>query len=118
MSRKRTPRIIIPPKFEDVKSPNFMSIYVTGVFGGLDPNGGRLNFFLDHLEAETTNEPTPGAQKVKKVVREYQVEVHMSPTQFKNVAMWMSKHIKQYEQIFGEIPMAPKQSSPPSGMIT
>jgi hypothetical protein len=118
MVQRKRPRVVVPPKFEDVKSPNYMYVYATGVFGGLDPNGGRMIFFLDRIEPETVNEPTPGAQKVKKVVRELQVEVHVSPTQFKSIALWMNRHVKQYEELFGPIPMEPKRKPPPSGLIT
>jgi len=118
MAQEKSPKIVIPPKFEDTKSPNYTYVYATGVFGSLDPNDGRMIFYLDRLEPETVNEPTPGAQKVKKVVRELQVEVHMSPTQFKIMALWMSRHVKQYEEIFGPIPMEPKKKPPSSGMVT
>lgn len=112
------PQVVIPPKFEDIKSPDFKSIYVSGVFGGLDPNEGRMLFFLDHLEPKTMNEPVPGAQKVEKIVRELLIEVHMSPTQFKSIVLWMNEHIKRYEDAYGLIPMAPKGKGPPEGMAT
>ena len=96
-----------------------MYVYANGVFGGLDPNGGRMIFYLDRVEPETLNQPTPGAQIVKKIIRELQVEVHMSPTQFKSTAMWMAEHIKRYEETFGSIPMEPKQQKPPpNSMVT
>jgi hypothetical protein len=114
MAQKRREEIFFaPPKFEDTKSPNFMYVYATGVFGGLDPNDGRMIFYLDRLEPETLNQPTPGAQVVKKILRESQVEVHMSPTQFKSIALWMNSHIQRYEELFGQIPMEPKQQQPP-----
>jgi len=102
------------PKFEDTKSPNFIYVYSTGVFGGVDPNDGRMIFFLDRLEPETQNQPTPGLQLVKKITRESQVEVHMTPTQFKAVAIWMNQSIQRYEELFGPIPLGPKTPAPPS----
>lgn len=109
----------MPPVFEDSKSPDFKYVFVTGVFGGLDPNDARMIFFLDRLEPETTNQPVVGGQKIKKVNRELQVEVHMSPAQFKTVAAWMVNHIKNYESMFGEIPTEPKGASRPlpSGIV-
>ena len=111
-------QVIIPPIFEDVKNPDYKTIYATGVFGGLDPNDARMIFYIDHIEPETVNEPHPGFLKVKKVVRECLLELHVSPTQFKSIALWMNAHIKRYEDMFGDIPMAPKGSGPPESMVT
>jgi len=118
MSQEKGQKIMIPPKFEDTKSPDYKYIYATGVFGGLDPNDGRMIFYLDRVEPETVNEPVPGALKLKKIVRELQVEVHMTPTQFKSIAQWMMRHVENYEKIFGEIPMKPKKRSLPDSMVT
>ena len=118
LSETKPQQIVVPPKFEDAKAPDYKYVYATGVFGGLDPNDGKMIFFLDRFEPETVEEPYPGTQKLKKIVRELQVEVHVSPSQFKNIWMWMGEHIKHYEQMFGEIPMQPKMKEPPRGMIT
>jgi len=109
-----TPRqVVVVPRFEDTKSADFRYVFATGVFGGLDPNGGRLLFYLDRLEPVTTNEPpTPGAQKLAKVVRELQIEVHVSPAQFKSIAAWMASHLKTFEDTFGEIAVEPKKVQP------
>jgi hypothetical protein len=111
MSRNQ-PRVITPPEFEDVQSPDFRYVYVTGVFGGLDPNDGKMIFYLDRLIPETTNRPHIGALEMRKILRELQVEIHMSPTQFKNIYLWMQKHITRYEDTFGEIPLGPRQQPP------
>lgn len=119
MSNKTKERIIvIPPKFEDSKSPDYKYVYVTGVFGGLSPNDARMLFFLDRLEPITSNEPRPGTQKIKKIIRELQVEVHMTPHEFKNIAIWMNNHIKHYESRFGEITVKPKGDESPTGLVT
>ena len=113
--------MVVAPEFEDTKSPNFRYVYATGVFGAVDPNDGRMIFYLDRLEPETTNTPTPGSSKIKKINREYQVEIHMTPTQFKSIALWMAQHVKTYESTFGEIPLQPIASKPkatPSGIVT
>jgi len=118
MSKRQ--KVVIPPRFEDTKHPEFRCFYTTGVFGTLNPNDPQIIFYLDHLEPETTNDPKPGAQKLKKVIREAQAEIHMTPTQFKSIALWMQRHIEAYEKVFGKIPMEPKDDKkpPPSGMIT
>jgi hypothetical protein len=112
--QKKPQEMMRIPKFEDTKSPNFAYIFVTGVFGGLDPNDGRMIFYLDRLEPETLNQPNPGNQVIKKVVRESQVEVHMSPSQFKTIAIWMSNHVQKYEELFGQIPMGLIEQKKPS----
>lgn len=115
----RRTRVVVPPEFEDIRSLDYKSIYSTGVFGGLDPNDGRMIFFIDHVLPKTVNEPYPGAQKIEKIVREHLIEVHLTPTQFKSIAMWMSDHVKRYEEHFGAIPMRPKTAKgPPPTMIT
>lgn len=111
-------RVVVSPAFEDTKSPDYRYVYATGVFGGLDPNDGRLIFYLDRIEPETVNEPHPGSSKLKKVVRELQVEIHVTPSQFKSIAIWMNRHIKNFEDMFGEIPMEPKRKGPPSSLVT
>lgn len=115
--KKRYRRVVVSPDFEDTKSPDYRYVYCTGVFGGLDPNDGRIIFFLDRLEPETVKEPFPGSSKVKKVIRELQVEVHVSPSQFKSIAIWMGNHVKRFEQMFGEIPLEPKEKRPPQDLI-
>lgn len=112
---------MIAPTFEDTKSPEYRYVYATGVFGGVDPNGATMIFYLDRLEPETVSTPQPGTEKLKKIFRELQVEIHMSPTAFKSVAAWMNQHVQQYENIFGGIPIAPKKEEkrpPPGGLIT
>jgi len=107
----------VPPEFEDAKSPDYRYVYATGVFGGLDPNDGRMIFYLDRVEPETMKKPI-GRQKVKKIIRELQVEVHVSPSQYKNIARWMMRNVRQFEDFFGPIPMEPKKGKKvPEGVI-
>jgi hypothetical protein len=112
MAKKEIQEAVIRPEFEDTKSPDYKYVYATGVFGGLNPNGGQMLFYLDRFVPETIMEPL-GGLKVKKIVRELQVEIHVSPTQFKTMANWMNEHIKHFEQTFGEIPLEPKSKVPP-----
>ena len=53
--------------FELVKDDNYRTIYVNGVFGGLDPVEGRMIFYIDEIEPEM-DENTPGKMKVKRIV--------------------------------------------------
>jgi hypothetical protein len=114
-------KFMIPPKFEDTKTQDFKYVFASGVFGLLEPNGGRIIFFLDRLEPETMSEPVPGNQRLKKIIRESQVEVNMTPAQFKSISTWMLNQVKNYENVFGEIVTAPKGQQPkptPSGIVS
>lgn len=101
------------PRFELIKSPDFKSVYATGVFGGLNPDDGRLVFYIDHIEPKMKDEP-PGAMETEKVVRELLVEVHVSPQQFKSIAKWMADHINRLEQAIGKLPPTEEEKKAPT----
>jgi hypothetical protein len=107
MSARRVPTRI-PPRFEITKSPNFKVIFASGVFGGLNPNDGQMIFYLDRFEPEMVSDQ-PGRVRLTKINREFQVELHMTPSQFKSISQWMARHVQTYEQKFGEIPLGPRQ---------
>ena len=83
------------PKIDVVESPDYKVVYTSGVFGGLDPNDGRIIFFLDRIKPKMKSDPK-GAMELEKVKRELQVEVHMSPNQFVSVAKWMMDHAQKF----------------------
>jgi hypothetical protein len=83
------------PKFEVSESPDYKVMYASGVFGGLDPQDGRIIFFLDRIKPKMKKSPR-GAMELEKVNRELQVEIHMSPPQFMSVAKWMMDHAKRF----------------------
>jgi hypothetical protein len=106
-------KVVVPPQFEDSKSEQYRYVFATGVFGGVNPNDGQMIFYLDRFKPETVNTPRLGAQKLKNIRREMQVEVHMTPAQFKAVAEWMKNHVEQYENNFGLMtPTPPKKKAP------
>ena len=113
-------RVMVAPQFEDTKSEQYRYIFATGVLGGLNPLGAQIVFYLDRPEPETVNTPHPGAMKLKKIVRELQVEVWMTPAQFKAIAEWMNKNIEEYEKRIGPIPTPPtgkgKKNKAPSSL--
>ena len=90
------------PEFEVMESPHFKAYSATGVFGGLNPNGGRIIFYLDRIKP-TADPSNPGGMKLQKVEHELQVEVHVSPAQFKSIAEWMMGHVSQFEKQFGNL---------------
>lgn len=115
MSKKQ--RYVKPPEFIVTKREGMPILYITGVFGGLAPNDGRMLLFVDRLEPEPAD--VPGTQKVKRINQEIQAEIHMSPATFKSIALWMMSHIERYEKTFGEIQMEPEKrpTKPKEGYI-
>jgi len=99
------------PKFEVKKSDDYKAIFVSGVFGTLTPNEGVMVVYTDRIKPSV--EPT-GALRLESVERELQVELKMSPQVFKVIALWMMKHVQEYEKRFGEIklPKPPKGKEP------
>ena len=95
-----------PPPFETTKAEHYRYVYSSGVYGGVNPKDAHLIFFLNRLEPESV-QGRPGSMRTAKVNQELQVEVHMSPVEFKRVAGFMASRIKLYEDQFGEIPTGP-----------
>lgn len=84
-------------RIEISESQDYRAVYASGVFGGLDPNDGRIVFFLDRIMPKIKSEPK-GAMELEKINRELQIEVHMSPSQFASVAKWMTEHVHLFEK--------------------
>jgi hypothetical protein len=93
-SRSRTVKGKVP-KIEITESNDFRAVYASGVFGGLDPNDGRMIFFLDRIKPKMRS-TKKNVMQLEKVNREMQVEVHMSPNQFVSVAKWMNEHAHKF----------------------
>ena len=85
------------PRIEVKEGPEYKAVYASGVFGGLDPNDGRIIFFLDRIKPKMKSNPR-GAMGLDRIDRELQIEVHMSPPQFMSIARWMMDHAKRFEQ--------------------
>lgn len=102
--------MVRPPNFRVAESENFRSIYASGIFGGLNPAEGRIIFYHDRLKIKPV-ENTPGGLQTKEIVHEMQVEVHMSPANFKVLAEWAMKHVQNVEKHLGHpIKTAPEDS--------
>jgi hypothetical protein len=78
------------PLIEVTESRDYRVVYASGVFGGLDPNDGRMIFFLDRLKPKVKRGKS--TMELDRISRELQVEVHMSPNQFMSIAKWMNEH--------------------------
>ncbi|UCD73520.1 MAG: hypothetical protein JSW01_02430 [Candidatus Bathyarchaeota archaeon] len=91
-----------PYSFRVEEADYFRMIYVENVFGGLDPGGGRMIFYVDRRKPKTTDEPIGGLE-MEEIVHELQIELRMSPASFKSIAEWMTKHVEAAEKQFGPI---------------
>lgn len=98
-----------PLSFTVEEAGDFRMIYVENVFGGLDPSGGRMVFYVDRRKPRTAEEPL-GALETEEIVHELQVELRMSPANFKSVAEWMTLHVEAAEKQFGPILLPRRQA--------
>jgi len=109
MSNRRRQQVRVIPQFEITKKPDYSYIFATGIFGGIDPNGARIIFYLDRLDPEMKRDQ-PGRMQTRQVNRELQVEVNMSPVGYKSMMLWMQNNVQQYEERFGEIISRPRET--------
>ncbi len=97
--------------FRVEESESFRMVYIENVFGGLDPGGGRMIFYVDRRKPKTVDQPI-GALEIEEIVHELQVELRMSPASFKSIAEWMTRHVQAAEKQFGPILLPRRKSSP------
>jgi hypothetical protein len=100
---------VTPPSFEITKHPEYKSWYVTGAFGGIAPNDARIILYQDRMEPEIVQGGTPGQLKISKINRELQMEIHLTPLEFKNLSQWMLRHVQRFEENFHEIITRPQE---------
>ena len=95
------------PEFENRESEDYKIVFASGVFGGLSPIDGRIILYVDRLVPEPVR-GRPGRDRIEKVIRERQVEIHVTPATWKSIASWMQGHVERFEKRFGTIPQRPK----------
>lgn len=83
---------------EIVRSPDFKQIYAIGAIGGHSPYDFRIAFYNDSPKALVDK-----GKQVTVMERKIESEIILSPLAAKELANWLSGHIKDYEKIFGEI---------------
>jgi hypothetical protein len=81
--------------------------FVTGVFGGLNPAGGTMQWYREKPKPAPAEQP--GQLKSTEVDFEFVADLRMTPTVFKDIMLWMKTHVENYEKTFGEIKMLPKE---------
>lgn len=104
------------PNFEIEKSEEYREVHLDGVFGGLNPNGAKLMVYTEEHMPKLKSSGKPGNMELDRVVRELQVELHMSPVQFKSLFKWMKKHLEKYEEKFGDIEVNVEEEEEPEKM--
>ena len=68
------------------KDDDYKIICIDGVYGELDPNRGRLQFFDDTIESDVNPDLS---LKPKQIKRTLLFELRMSPETWMNIAHWM-----------------------------
>jgi len=96
-NKAKPKKAVKTPKMVVTESPDYKVTYASGVFGGLDPNDGRMIFFLDRLRPKM-KKGGKGSMELDRIDRELQVEVHMSPAQFISAAKWMNDHAQKFRK--------------------
>ena len=84
----------------NVKFDNVPSFAISGFFGGINPNEGNISFFSDKLVPQLG---ANGQIVLDTVEHDFVANIKMSPLIFKRMAIWMSQHVKKYEEMHGEI---------------
>lgn len=96
------------PDFEEKWSKDFRSINVDSIFGGISPKGAKVTIQTDINSPAIKKRGKPGQQELGKVIKKNQIQLEMSPVQFKSVVRWMQKQLKKYEETYGEIDLTVK----------
>lgn len=104
------------PDFEIEKAEDYKEVHLDGVFGGLNPKGAKMMVYTEEHTPKVNPRGKPGDLTLDKIVRELQVELHMSPVQFKSLFKWMERHLEQYEEKFGEIEIQVESEESPEKM--
>jgi len=90
---------------EVVKSDKFRQIYAVGAMGGHSPYDFRISFYNDSPKSG-------GGKQISVMERSIETEVILSPLAAKELAEWLNNHVKEYENMFGEIKKPGKRSEP------
>lgn len=80
---------------EITRAPEFKAMHVSGVTGGLSPEGGQIGFYIDVVDPvidKKSGDMVPG-----QVVRTFLFEARMSTELFCSVSDWMARHVEHYQ---------------------
>ena len=85
-------------KVQTMKGPDFKQIYAIGAIGGHSPYDFRIAFYNDSPRTQVE-----GDKNVTVMERKIDTEIILSPLAAKELANWLTEHIKDFEKVFGEI---------------
>ncbi len=85
-------------KVQTIKSPDFKQVYAIGAIGGHSPYDFRIAFYNDSPKASAED-----GKNMTVMERKIDTEIILSPLAAKELANWLTEHIKDYEKLFGEI---------------
>ncbi len=80
---------------EIAPAPDFKVSHVSGVTGGLSPEGGQMTFYVDMVKPavdKKSGEMVPGS-----VVRTILFDARMSTELFRSMSQWMARHAEKYQ---------------------
>lgn len=92
------------PEFESTYSPTYKRINVAGMFGGIVAGGLESIVYSQERRAEKMLEFEPPAPNRMRIRRTVEVELVIDPMQMKAIYHWLGEKIKEYENVFGNIP--------------
>jgi hypothetical protein len=101
-----------PIEIELTEREGYSNLYSTGIFTGIQPKDAFIIFFQDRPEPTMVPERF-AHMRTKKIIREKQVEVHMSPQEFKEAANFMVMQIKRFENTYGKITLVKREENKP-----
>src|SRR5919107_2392859 len=93
------------PEIEAKEHPNYRTINVNGVFGGLKGMYFEVVVISDELKA-TKALSTSTASENPILNRTLECRLVIDPLQAKSIAQWLTAHVSEYEKRFGRIPSA------------
>jgi len=88
------------------KSKDFRQVYAIGATGGHTPYDFRIAFYND------TPKSFGEGRELQTIERTVETEVILSPSAAKELANWLLSHVRDYENMFGQINQ-PKEVAKP-----
>ena len=106
-------------KVEVVRHEGYRTIIVNGVFGGHRPGYFEAVVHTDEMIADESLSIIPPDPEKMYIRRVLQCRLVMDPVQAKSLMEWLSRHISEYEKMFGKIvkPEGVKEEKPPPSTI-
>jgi outer membrane lipoprotein-sorting protein len=96
-------------KVQTMKGSDFKQVYAIGAIGGHSPYDFRIAFYNDSPKTLVED-----GKSVTVMERKIDTEIILSPLAAKELASWLTEHIKDYEKVFGEVKRPGSKSQDPA----